>query len=84
MSKFEKALAGYAVVTCIVAAAGWPVDVKADPVADFYAGKTLSIVSGFTPNGENDTYVRALGRHISKYIPGRPIVARIWRCAERF
>lgn len=45
---------------------------KADAVADFYKGKTLTLVSGFTPNGENDVQFRLLGRHIGKYLPGNP------------
>jgi tripartite-type tricarboxylate transporter receptor subunit TctC len=49
----------------------------ADPVADFYQGKTLTLLSGFTPSGENDAYLRQVGRHIDRFIPGTPqIVAR--------
>jgi tripartite-type tricarboxylate transporter receptor subunit TctC len=46
----------------------------AEPVADFYRGRTLTLVSGFTPNGENDAYLRHLGRHIGRFIPGQPRV----------
>jgi tripartite-type tricarboxylate transporter receptor subunit TctC len=42
--------------------------------ADFYKGKTLNIVIGFSPGGGYDTYSRALSRHIAKHIPGRPNV----------
>ena len=62
------------VAVALSAAAAVVVPARADPVAEFYAGKTLSIVSGFTPNGENDTYIRLLGRHIGKRIPGRPFI----------
>ncbi len=47
---------------------------KADPVADFYRGKTLNVVSGFTPNGEYDSYMRLMGRHIGRFVPGQPQV----------
>ena len=47
---------------------------RADPIFDFYAGKTVSIISGFTPSGEFDTYFRLLGRHMGKHIPGKPQV----------
>ena len=47
---------------------------RADAVSDYYAGKTFSIISGFTPNGEFDTYFRLLGRHLGKHIPGKPQV----------
>jgi len=46
----------------------------AEPAPDFYRGKTLTLVSGFTPNGENDAYLRQLGRHIDRFIPGNPAV----------
>jgi tripartite-type tricarboxylate transporter receptor subunit TctC len=45
---------------------------QSDPVADFYKSHTLTLVSGFTPNGENDIQLRLLGRFIGKYIPGQP------------
>jgi tripartite-type tricarboxylate transporter receptor subunit TctC len=41
---------------------------------DFYAGKTLRIIVGFPAGGGFDTYSRAIGRHISKHIPGNPTV----------
>jgi tripartite-type tricarboxylate transporter receptor subunit TctC len=42
--------------------------------ADFYAGKRISIVVGFTPGGGYDTYARLLAKHIGKFIPGKPEV----------
>ena len=46
----------------------------ADPVADFYAGKTVRILVGFSPGGGYDLYARALGRHLGRFIPGAPTV----------
>jgi len=46
----------------------------AEPTPDFYRGRTLTLISGFTPNGENDAYLRHLGRHIDRFIPGNPAV----------
>jgi len=43
-------------------------------VADFYHGKTLRIVVGFSAGGGYDQYSRVIGRHLSKYIPGNPNV----------
>lgn len=40
--------------------------------ADFYKGKTIRMVVGFSPGGGYDTYTRAAARHMSKYIPGNP------------
>src|SRR5262249_15388948 len=45
-----------------------------DPVADFYAGKTLRILVGFSPGGGYDLYARTLARYLGKHIPGGPTV----------
>ncbi len=42
--------------------------------ADFYAGKTLTIVIGSGAGGGYDRYGRTVGRYMVKYIPGRPTV----------
>src|ERR1700682_4553988 len=34
----------------------------ADSVADFFAGKTLSLIAGFPPGGGYDSYIRVLAR----------------------
>jgi tripartite-type tricarboxylate transporter receptor subunit TctC len=41
---------------------------------DFYQGKTVRIVVGFSAGGGFDTYARALARHMSKHIPGQPSI----------
>lgn len=41
---------------------------------DFYRGKTVRIVVGFSAGGGFDTYARALARHMSKHIAGNPSV----------
>jgi tripartite-type tricarboxylate transporter receptor subunit TctC len=45
-----------------------------DAVANFYKGKTVTIVIGSTPGGGYDTYARLIARHIGKFIPGHPTV----------
>ena len=40
---------------------------------EFFKGKTIRFVVGFSPGGGYDTYTRAAARHISKYIPGNPV-----------
>mgnify|MGYP001157813815 FL=1 len=39
---------------------------------DFYKGKTIRIVVGFSAGGGFDTYARAIARHMSRHIPGQP------------
>jgi len=46
----------------------------ADPVADFYSHKTVTLIAGFPPGGGYDTYIRVLSRHFGKFIPGNPAV----------
>lgn len=47
---------------------------SADPVADFYKGKTVKIVIGASMGGAYGLYAQLLSRHISKYMPGAPTV----------
>jgi len=44
----------------------------ADAVEDFYKGKTINVVIGYSVGGGYDLYARHLARHMGKYIPGRP------------
>ena len=41
---------------------------------DFYKGKTIRIVVGFSAGGGFDTYARAIARHMGKHIPGQPAI----------
>jgi tripartite-type tricarboxylate transporter receptor subunit TctC len=50
------------------------VPAAADSVADFYKGKTVSILMGTTPGGSYDLYGRVIGEHLSRHIPGNPTV----------
>jgi tripartite-type tricarboxylate transporter receptor subunit TctC len=43
-------------------------------VDDFYKGRTLSIIIGYSVGGGYDTYGRLLSRYIGDHIPGRPTV----------
>jgi tripartite-type tricarboxylate transporter receptor subunit TctC len=47
---------------------------RADPVEDFYRGRTISMVIGFSTGSGYDLYARLLARHIGKHIPGNPNV----------
>jgi tripartite-type tricarboxylate transporter receptor subunit TctC len=43
-------------------------------VEDFYRGKQIRMYIRAAPGGNYDVYSRVLGRHISRFIPGNPIV----------
>jgi tripartite-type tricarboxylate transporter receptor subunit TctC len=40
--------------------------------ADFYQGKTLTVIVGYAPGGGVDATARAITRHLGKFIPGQP------------
>jgi tripartite-type tricarboxylate transporter receptor subunit TctC len=66
--------AGVAAAT-VAAAASLATQASAQPaVEQFYRGKTVDMIIGYPPAGSNDTYARALARHIGKHIPGQPNV----------
>lgn len=63
----------FAVAGAVVALAVMPVGAAgADPVADFYKGKTVKFVSGGSAAGGFTLVARVLGRHMSKHVPGNP------------
>ena len=44
----------------------------ADPVADFYRGKRISLYVGSDAGGGYDSYARLVTRHLGRFIPGNP------------
>ncbi|MBI2363582.1 MAG: hypothetical protein HYV01_01050 [Deltaproteobacteria bacterium] len=51
-----------------------PASASAAAADDFYKGKSIRIVVGFSAGGGFDTYARAIARHMSKHIPGQPAI----------
>ena len=47
---------------------------SADPVAEFYKGKSVHVMIGVSAGGEYDLHARLVARHIGKHIPGNPTV----------
>lgn len=43
-------------------------------VGDFYRGKTVRVIVGFSAGGGYDAYSRVICRHLHKHIPGNPSV----------
>jgi tripartite-type tricarboxylate transporter receptor subunit TctC len=41
---------------------------------DFYKGKTVTFVVGFSAGGGFDTYTRLIARHFAKHVPGNPTI----------
>src|SRR5215831_6544986 len=42
--------------------------------AEFYKGRTVQLIVGFSAGGGYDLYARVLARHIGRHIPGNPSV----------
>jgi Tripartite tricarboxylate transporter family receptor len=45
---------------------------RAARAADFYRGKTMTLIVGFAPGGGVDTQARTIARHLVRFIPGQP------------
>src|ERR1700735_4907773 len=46
----------------------------ADAIADFYGGRTVTLIVSTSSAGGYDTLARAIARHIGAHIPGHPTV----------
>jgi tripartite-type tricarboxylate transporter receptor subunit TctC len=42
--------------------------------ADFFQGKTINVIIGYSAGGGYDLYARLLAKHLGKHIPGNPTV----------
>jgi tripartite-type tricarboxylate transporter receptor subunit TctC len=77
MSRFRRGLAfglmGVVAAAGALAQAGSTAR-AADPVADFYSGKTVQLAIGYAPGGGYDIYARTLARHMARHIPGNPSI----------
>jgi tripartite-type tricarboxylate transporter receptor subunit TctC len=54
---------------CLMSAAA-----TADPIADFYRNRTVSLIIGFGVGGDDDLWGRLVGKHLGRHIPGNPTV----------
>jgi len=65
---------GRCAVVAIVLALVVPASAYAQPIADFYRGKTVSMVISSSPGGGYDTLSRVIARFLGRHIPGNPSV----------
>src|SRR5262249_59644120 len=47
---------------------------SAQAQADFFRGKTITMLIGYTSGGGYDLYARVLSKHIGRHIPGNPSI----------
>ena len=57
-----------------IAAAMLVSSVQADPIADFYRGKTLRMLIGYGPGGGYDIYGRLVAEFLPRHLPGNPTI----------
>ena len=62
----------WALTAALAAGLGGPS--LADPVADFYRGRTIEIEVGTGPGGGYDANARLVARHLEHLLPGRPTI----------
>src|SRR5215471_10230912 len=58
------------IATSLAAALALPA--SAQPAADFYKGKSVTMVVSTSSGGGYDTMARAIARHVGKHLPGEP------------
>lgn len=68
MHSISRTLAICVAAACSIAQAA------ADPISDFYTGKTVRIVNWAAAGGEYDVHGRLVSRYLGKHIPGQPNV----------
>ena len=61
-------------ISTLVALSLGTASAAAQPVADFFKGKTVTIVVSTGTGGGYDTLARGIARHIGRLIPGNPTV----------
>jgi len=71
----RKYLLGASLAGFVLAGSGLiPASARADAVADFYTGKTMTFLVTYPPAGSYDVYARLLAEHMPRHIPGKPNV----------
>jgi tripartite-type tricarboxylate transporter receptor subunit TctC len=51
-----------------------PSTATADPVEDFYRGKSIGMIIATAPGGDYDLRARLVARHMGRHIPGNPTI----------
>jgi tripartite-type tricarboxylate transporter receptor subunit TctC len=66
--------ATFGALAALAVSATAPQGAKADPIADFYKGKTVTINVGYGVGGGYDTLTRVMARRLGDHIPGNPTI----------
>src|SRR5918996_689526 len=71
MNPVEPSAPRLALVVALLAATG---PAHAQSVEEFYRGKKIDLVIGYSSGGTYDLYARLVARHLGNYIPGKPLI----------
>ncbi len=74
MHKLNPILSRFALAGFLLAVTPLAQAAHAQSVEQFYKGKTVNIIIGYSVGGGYDLYGRLVGRHIGKHIPGNPSI----------
>ena len=66
--------AAIAAVAIACATLAQPSGAHAQSVAEFYKGKNVELLIGYSGGGGYDVYARLLARHMGRHIPGNPTI----------
>jgi tripartite-type tricarboxylate transporter receptor subunit TctC len=69
IGNFAYGVAAAALLAVVPATTGW-----GQSPAEFYKGKTVEMLIGYSAGGGYDVYARMIARHMGKHIPGNPTV----------
>lgn len=70
----DTAAAVVSIVAAMALCAGVSMSAYAQSPAEFYAGKTVTLVASVEPGGAVDLNARQVARHMARFIPGSPLV----------
>jgi tripartite-type tricarboxylate transporter receptor subunit TctC len=73
-SEWECRMRRAVVIGSIVWLAATSAAAVADPVEDFYRGRNITMVIGYSVAGGYDNYARVVARHLGNHIPGNPTI----------
>jgi tripartite-type tricarboxylate transporter receptor subunit TctC len=62
----------YVRLVALALAPSWALPASAQSAADFYRGRTVTMVVSTSSGGGYDTMARAIARHLGKHLPGEP------------
>ena len=72
--RVRKVIIGGVAVGLVAAIVLSAVPCRAEPVADFYRGKTLRMLIGYGPGGGYDIYGRLVAEFLPRHLPGNPTI----------